>query len=104
MQREVWNSIANLDRPYKKGIRGIDTNLNPDGPSQPELEDLGFPRRNINDDEIIFRNEDRFISNTPFIKKHNFKHIAEWEHERLHRPVTKNFNSKGYKYEVPINA
>jgi hypothetical protein len=34
--------LSNLDRPYKRGIRGIDTNLNPDGVSKPVLEDLGF--------------------------------------------------------------
>lgn len=28
LQREVWDSISKLDRPYKRGIRGIDTNLN----------------------------------------------------------------------------
>ena len=45
VQREVWEAIAKLDRPYKKGIRGIDTNLDSNGPAKPELADLGFPRR-----------------------------------------------------------
>lgn len=35
LQRQVWNAIANLDRPYKKGIPGIDTNLDPNGPVSP---------------------------------------------------------------------
>jgi hypothetical protein len=45
LQREVWNAIAALDRPYKRGTPGIDTNLDPNGPTQPNLVDLGFPRR-----------------------------------------------------------
>lgn len=27
VQKEVWQAISNLDRPYKHGIRGIDTNI-----------------------------------------------------------------------------
>ena len=72
MQREVWQAISNLDRPYKHGIKGIDTNVYEDGPVKPKLEDLGFDRLDINDQEIIFPNEDRFIANTPWHKKHNF--------------------------------
>ena len=45
VQREVWDALANLDRPYKRGIPGIDTNLSPNGPTKPELADLGFERR-----------------------------------------------------------
>lgn len=45
IQREVWKAIAALDRPYKRGTPGIDTNLDPNGPTQPKLPDLGFPRR-----------------------------------------------------------
>ena len=45
VQREVWEAINNLDRPYKRGVPGVDTNLNPNGVSKPELADLGFPRR-----------------------------------------------------------
>jgi hypothetical protein len=44
VQREVWEAINNLDRPYKKGIPGVDTNLDPNGPVKPKLKDLGFPR------------------------------------------------------------
>jgi len=56
-----------LDRPYKKGIPGIDTNINPEGPSKPNLPDLGFPRRDPQNDFVFtFANEDRFIANTPF--------------------------------------
>jgi len=50
-----------------------------------------------------FNNEDRFIANTPWQTKTQFKHIVEWEKERLNRPVTRNYNhGKGYKYDVPI--
>lgn len=28
VQREVWSAINNLDRPYKRGIPGLQTNLN----------------------------------------------------------------------------
>ena len=31
IQREVWSAIAQLDRPYKRGIPGIDTNLQASG-------------------------------------------------------------------------
>jgi hypothetical protein len=48
VQREVWSAIANLDRPYKRGIPGVDTNLDPNGPVTHELPDLGFPRRDVN--------------------------------------------------------
>jgi hypothetical protein len=48
VQREVWEAIARLDRPYKRGIPGIDTNLDPNGPTTASLPDLGFPRRDIN--------------------------------------------------------
>jgi hypothetical protein len=44
LQRQVWDSIAKLDRPYKRGLPGIDTNLSPDGPVNEELPDLGFNR------------------------------------------------------------
>lgn len=102
VQREVWQAISNLDRPYKHGIRGIDTNIYEDGPVKPKLEDLGFERQDLNDQEFGFSNEDRFIANTPFHKKHNFQHIKQWEQERLNRPVTKHFNPKGYKYDVEM--
>lgn len=49
VQREVWQAISNLDRPYKHGIRGIDTNIYEDGPVKPKLQDLGFERQDIND-------------------------------------------------------
>ncbi len=49
VQKEVWDAISKLDRPYKKGIPGIDTNLNPDGFVKPEdeLPNIGFQRRDI---------------------------------------------------------
>lgn len=28
LQKEIWHSIASLDRPWKSGIPGVDTNLN----------------------------------------------------------------------------
>lgn len=49
VQREVWDSINNLDRPYKRGTPGLHTNLDPNGLAQPKLEDIGFPRRNPSD-------------------------------------------------------
>lgn len=65
-----------MDRPYKKGIPGIDTNINPEGPSKPNLPDLGFPRRDPQNDFVFtFANEDRFIANTPFHEKTTAKHI-----------------------------
>lgn len=104
VQRQVWNAIANLDRPYKRGIPGIDTNLDPAGPVAPELKDLGFPRREVTREiNWTFQNEDRFIANTPWNEKPQFKHIVEWEKERLNRPVTKDYNhGKGYKYDVAV--
>ena len=103
MQRQVWEAINNLDRPYKRGIPGIDTNLYPEGPVKPKLEDLGFPRHDpVNDLTLTFKNEDRFISNTPFHSLLKFKHIKEWEEERKNRPVTRHFNPKGYKYDVEV--
>lgn len=106
VQREVWNALAQLDRPYKRGIPGVDTNIDPNGPVQPTLPDLGFPRRNIEKEQVwTFANEDRFIANTPWVEKHTFKHILEWEKERLNRPVTHDYNhAKGYKYDVPVKA
>ena len=102
VQREVWDAIANLDRPYKRGLPGIDTNLDPNGPKQPDMPDLGFPRRDpIGEIEWTYQNEDRWIANTVWQQRPFFKHIAEWEKERLHRPVTKDYNhAKGYKYDV----
>ena len=103
VQREVWEAINNLDRPYKRGVPGVDTNLNPNGVDKPELEDLGFPRRDWeNEQPPTFANEDRFIANTPFHAPLDFKHIREWEEEWKDRPVTKNFGGKGYKYDVAI--
>jgi hypothetical protein len=104
VQREVWNALAQLDRPYKHGIPGIDTNLTSDGPVHENLPDLGFPRRDVNNERIwTFNNEDRFIANTPWNAPIPFKHIIEWEKERLNRPVTHDYNhGKGYKYDVPI--
>lgn len=103
LQREVWNAINNLDRPYKRGIPGIDTNLDPNGPAQPKLQDLGFPRRDPqNDIEYTFRNEDRFIANTPFITNIEYSNVKQWEEERRNRPVTRNIHSKGYKYDVEL--
>ena len=50
-----------------------------------------------------FNNEDRFIANTVWNKQAPFKHILEWEKERLNRPVTRDYNhGKGYKYDVPV--
>lgn len=40
----------------------------------------------------IFKNEDRWIANTPYHHKHNFKHYLDWEVERANRPVTKNYS------------
>jgi hypothetical protein len=106
VQRQVWDAIAKLDRPYKRGIPGVDTNLDPNGPSSPALPDLGFPRRDVNREEVwTFENEDRWIANTTWNEKPQFKHIIEWEKERLNRPVTRDYNhGKGYKYDVPIKA
>lgn len=76
VQREVWEAINNLDRPYKKGIPGVDTNVDPNGPAKPKLQDLGFPRRDVNEENTFtFANEDRFIGNTPFHAKLNFAHV-----------------------------
>jgi len=104
VQREVWDAIAKLDRPYKKGIPGIDTNLDPNGIKEEPLADLGFARRDYNNEQIwTFANEDRFISNTPWNAPAPFKHIIEWEKERLNRPVTHDYNhGKGYKYDVAV--
>lgn len=103
VQREVWEAIENLDRPYKRGIPGVHTNLDPNGVAKPKLEDLGFPRHDPEvDTQFTFANEDRFIANTPFHYGLTFKHIQEWENERRNRPVTRNFNSKGYKYDVEV--
>jgi hypothetical protein len=49
VQREIWEAINNLDRPYKKGVPGLDTNINPNGPAKPKLQDLGFQRRDDNE-------------------------------------------------------
>ena len=79
VQREVWDAINNLDRPYKRGIPGVHTNLDPNGVAQPKLEDLGFPRHDPEvDTQFTFANEDRFIANTPFHYGLSFKHIQEW--------------------------
>lgn len=104
VQREVWEAIANLDRPYKRGVPGVDTNLDPNGPHKQVLPDLGFQRRDINNETMwTFANEDRFIANTPWHKKIPFQHIIEWEKERQNRPVTRDYNhGKGYKYDVPV--
>lgn len=104
VQRQVWNAIANLDRPYKRGIPGIDTNIDPNGPATPDLPNLGFPRREVTKEvSWTFQNEDRFIANTPWNEKPQFKHIIEWERERLNRPVTRDYNhGKGYKYDVAV--
>lgn len=48
-QREIWEAINNLDRPYKRGIPGIDTNIDPNGVAKPKLQDLGFERIDHND-------------------------------------------------------
>jgi hypothetical protein len=48
VQRQVWDSIAKLDRPYKRGIPGVDTNLSPNGPVTEKLPDIGFNRRDFN--------------------------------------------------------
>ena len=79
VQKKVWDAISNLDRPYKRGVPGIDTNLYPDGPLKPKLQDLGFPRRE--DPMNVFDhpgNADRFIENTPFHMKHGYQHIIDW--------------------------
>ena len=41
----MWDAITDLDRPYKRGIRGIDRNLTEDGPIEPIVSDIGFLRR-----------------------------------------------------------
>ena len=103
VQKKVWDAISNLDRPYKRGVRGVDTNLYEDGPQKPELQDLGFPRQEKNP-EFDFdhpTNADRFISETIFHRKHEYKHWLEWEEERRNRPVTRDYNhGKGYKYDI----
>ncbi len=103
VQREVWAALDGLDRPYKRGVRGIDTDLDPNGVKTPNLPDLGFPRRDLlGEIEWSFQNEDRWIANTPWNQKPAFKHYQEWERERAHRPVTKDYHkAKGYKYDVP---
>lgn len=99
----MWEAINNLDRPYKRGTPGLDTNLNPDGPAKPELADLGFPRQDVENEFVFnFANQDRFIANTPFHYSVDYKHIKEWEQERRNRPVTRHFNPKGYKYDVAV--
>ena len=91
VQRKVWEAISNLDRPYKRGIPGIDTNLYETGPLEPELQHLGFPRRNtimgpgLDIPDVIWSNTDRFIAQTPFHQKDNFTHYMEWEKERANR-------------------
>ena len=103
LQRDIWHSLAALDRPWKSGIPGVDTNLS-DTLAEEKLPDLGFPRRDINNEQVwTFQNEDRFIANTVWNARPPFQHIIEWEKERLHRPVTRHFNhGKGYKYDVPF--
>ena len=51
------DAINNLDRPYKKGTPGVDTNIDSNGPAQPKLQDLGFKRRDpINDEVYTYAN------------------------------------------------
>ena len=104
LQRQVWDSIAKLDRPYKQGIPGIDSNIDPNGVASEKLPDLGFPRRDINNEHTwTFANEDRFVGNTVWNEPVPFKHIQQWQRDRLHRPVTRDYNhSKGYKYDIPV--
>lgn len=58
MQRKVWDAVSNLDRPYKRGIPGIDKNLSPDGVYNHKLADLGFNRREEPIDSLheVFKN------------------------------------------------
>lgn len=103
LQREIWDAIEKLDRPYKKGVPGVDTNL-PGGPKHVKLPDLGFERRDILEYDVsTFQNEDSFIANTPYEENWKPSNILEWEQEYRNRPVTRHFNhAKGYKYDVPV--
>jgi len=48
-QKEIWEAINNLDRPYKRGVPGVDRNVDPNGPVKPKLADLGFERIDANE-------------------------------------------------------
>lgn len=79
LQREIWAAIDKLDRPYKKGIPGVDTNL-PGGPKPTKLQDLGFERRDfLSYDTDTFLNQDAFISNTPYELNWIPSNIKEWQ-------------------------
>jgi hypothetical protein len=78
LQREIWDAIDKLDRTYKRGTPGVTTNL-PGGVKSPQLQDLGFERRDeINHGKDTFNNEDAFISNTPYEMKWRSSNIKEW--------------------------
>lgn len=102
LQREVWDAIDKLDRTYKRGIPGVDRNI--ENFHGPVLEDIGFKRVDVlNDSKHTFSNEDAFISNTPFESNWEPSNIKEWKEEIKNRPVNRHYNhAKGYKYDVPV--
>jgi hypothetical protein len=108
MQEEVYQIIANLDRPYRNGEPGITKNITGGLRDYYPLEDIGFKRLSDKADEEFFNrhynNVNRWENDAIFYPKFApIQSDLEWQKEYENRPVNSHFHpDKGYKYDVEV--
>jgi hypothetical protein len=105
-QKEVYDMVDSMDRPYLRGVAGIDKNV------YEQVQDYSNP---IGHDQINYRevhqevskadgNLHRWVSNTPWIPNHTkLSNEIQWEMDNDNRPVNDHYNAdKGFKFDVMV--
>lgn len=107
LQEEVYGMIEKMDRPYLRGVKGLETNVydRVKDYSNPTGHNNESPQENEQNLLKAASNKHRFINDAVF----NYKFLSEmsnikaWQQEIDSRPVTSNFHlDKGYKFDVEV--
>jgi len=108
MQADVYQVLEGLDRPWKRGVPGVERNITGGLKDYYPPEDIGFRRLREKDEEKFFdehyNNIDRWANQAVFYAKYSpVSSDLEWQKELENRPVTHNYHpEKGYKYDVEV--
>lgn len=106
MQKEVYEALQKMDRPYLNGIPGVHKNV-PGKAVKEGYSPAGYktPVETPDENENYSRNEDRFLNQTIFTPKYEkmTHYDVLWQQELDTRPTTSKFHhDKGFKYDVPV--
>ena len=107
LQRELYDAIETMDRPYLRGERGVQRNVYDQ--VQDYSKDAGHDLEYIeyqgdNTFNELFSNEHRYIRSAVYTPKlTSLSNEITWKKALEQRPVNPNFNKdKGYKFDVMV--